>query len=103
MIDALDTGDCPPDRILVGYIEFDSRGGGPKLRLSSLQPAQNRPPAAPSAARAPRAARRQIVDIRRSPLPDMSASRCLGREYRVFIILTAKHKRPGRLNRASFA
>src|SRR5262245_56978052 len=40
MIDTLDTGDCPPDRILVGYIEFGSCGGGPKLRLNSLQPAQ---------------------------------------------------------------
>src|SRR5262249_12910142 len=40
MIDALDAGDCPPDRILVGYIEFGSRGGGPKLCLSSLQPVQ---------------------------------------------------------------
>src|SRR5262245_6878982 len=40
MIDALDTGDCPPDRILVGYIESASGAGGPKLGLRSLQPAQ---------------------------------------------------------------
>src|SRR5262245_6319848 len=40
MIDALNTGECPPDRVLVGYIEFGRRGGGPQLRLSSFQPAQ---------------------------------------------------------------
>src|SRR5262245_5011652 len=40
MIDALNTGECPPDRVLVGYLEFGRRGGGPQLRLSSFQPAQ---------------------------------------------------------------
>jgi len=40
MIDALNAGERPPDRVLVGYIEFGNRGASPQLRLSGLQPVQ---------------------------------------------------------------
>jgi ribosomal protein S18 acetylase RimI-like enzyme len=40
MIDALNAGERPSDRILVGYVKFGNRGGSPQLRLSGLQPVQ---------------------------------------------------------------